>query len=120
MRLCSQTRITTTVKNKSFLPDYITKKIPLLTTSESRKLDTRRLMKASLITGVTMGFPLIALFSISSDIKEFVEIVSILPLIPFMLLAVSSGPLFICLELLWPFVVVIFTGSVVFVFVYSL
>jgi hypothetical protein len=94
----------------------------LLTPPESSKLETKRLTKASLITGLVVGLPTIALFeACGRDLTEFTEIVSILPLVPFIVVAVTIVPaVFSCLKLLWPFIIVIFTGGVVFVFVYSL
>ncbi len=105
-----------TTKRPTFLPTYITKKIPLLPAPQ--KEDLGRRTRARLISGAIVGLPLLGIWSCSPDAGTFFEVVTILPLLPvFLIIALMDYAVFF-VEFAWPLVIIGVTWYSVYIIVY--
>lgn len=108
-----------------FLPEYVRKRTPLLCAPQNTKVDEdderKRFRRASLVTSTIVVLPLIWLWNAASSVSEFLEIITILPLLPVIFLATVVLPAicsFICM--IYPGIIVMVVGGTVFWFAYVL
>lgn len=101
------------------IPDYITKKIPLLSAPIKPPCEKKRAIKAAIITGALVGLPITGLWNCTSSLYEFGEVITILPLIPVFLLIQLANDFFVpFISAAYPFVIITCIGMGVFTLVY--
>lgn len=112
-------------RQRSCLPDYVRNKTPLLcapraSPPQSCALESKRTVRASLITGIVVILPLSYLAYSVGDFAEFCEIVTILPIMPILWVACEALPfVFGCIQTLWPGIIIVVVAGFVFLCAYA-